>query len=298
MDIPTSIQAIIVVMVVFIPGYIFLTFVRQSVAFMSKQADARFFFAVIAWGGLIHAATIWMSIPIYDWYLWGDLREHWWGITWRAVFILGVVPLIAGILASWVISWDWIDEIVLRPMNKDFISRIESAWDYSIRTGGDTLLRVHLKDGTMIGGSYRDKAFAGPDGDIFLQDVYYLDQSGTFVEKVPDTAGVWVSADTISHILYFRQAVPPEKPSKTLIKLRDIRDRLKRRKLPRDNQPNAPEAILSQQDAVKPDIPEPEQANGHHEEGGQHDVRFNNSQNAQTRMGKRRGSTRRRKPRR
>ena len=54
MNIPTSIEAIAVIVILFIPGYVFLQFTKNAAAFVPQHVDARYFFAVITWGGLLH----------------------------------------------------------------------------------------------------------------------------------------------------------------------------------------------------------------------------------------------------
>jgi hypothetical protein len=87
----------------------------------------------------------------------------------------------------------------------DYVSRTSSAWNFAIRTG-PAWVRVHLKDGTIIGGTYEDDSFADDTGekDVFLEQVYNLTDTGDFSDTVSDTAGVWIPHDVISHVMFFR----------------------------------------------------------------------------------------------
>ena len=206
MNIPTSIEAIVVIVLVFIPGYMFLQFAKNTVAFLPKDVDARYFFSLIVWGGLIHAPASHWTLRIIDWYALGDLREHsTYLITW-AVIVLVVFPVLLGSVCAWLLTLSWIDR-PLRLIHLDYIHRIPSAWNFAIRTGG-AYVKVHLKDGTIIAGAYSSKSLADDNGDrdLFLETVYNLDANGDFDDVVADSAGVWIPRDSISHLLFFRSS--------------------------------------------------------------------------------------------
>jgi hypothetical protein len=199
------VEAVIVLVIVFVPGYIFLQFTKQSVAFISKEIDARYFFSLIVWGGLIHAVGAYWTLQIIDWYNQGTLREHPAFVIIWALILLVATPIAFGLLASWLITVGWVDSWFLRPIKQDYLSRIPSAWNYAILTGA-AFVRVHLNDGTVIGGFYGTKSLADHDieKDIFLEAVYNLDENGDFIDEVPATAGIWVPRSSIAYILFFR----------------------------------------------------------------------------------------------
>lgn len=86
----------------------------------------------------------------------------------------------------------------------DYVSRTPSAWNYATKLG-PRWVRIHLKDGTIIGGSYGEGAFAddADERDIFLDRVYNLDGKGNFTTEVAGTAGVWINNDEISHVMFY-----------------------------------------------------------------------------------------------
>ena len=205
MSIPTSIEAVTVVVLLFIPGYIFLQFTKSAVAFIPESVDARYFFAVITWGGLIHGVALPWTLPLIDWYQDGALREHhtMYAVLW-AIPTLVLAPLFAGILGAWFIRLKRVDN-VLKRIAMDYVSRTPSAWNYATKLG-PRWVRVHLKDGTTIGGVYEDGSFAddADEKDIYLERVYNLTDTGDFGEQVRNTGGVWISHDTISHMMFFK----------------------------------------------------------------------------------------------
>lgn len=204
MSIPTSVEAIAIIVLVFIPGYVFLQFTKSAVAFVPQTVDARYFFAVITWGGLIHITASHWTIPVLEWYQNDQLDEHVRYVLIWAVLTLGVGPLIAGIVGAWLVLLPWINRI-LGSIGMDYVSRTPTAWNYSIKTGAGWV-RVHLQDGTVIGGVYGPKSFADDtdEQDLFLEQVYNLTDTGDFGEPVRGSAGVWIPHDVISHVMFFR----------------------------------------------------------------------------------------------
>lgn len=171
---------------------------------MPQTVDARYFFAVITWGGLIHLAASYWTIALIDWYEDGALIDQHgvyaliWGIV---TLVLG--PLLAGILGAALVkrkSANWL----LKFIAMDYVSRTPSAWNYATKLG-PRWVRIHLKDGTIVAGSYGPGAFADDtdERDIYLEWVYNLDEKGDFTVKVANTAGVWINQDEISHVMFY-----------------------------------------------------------------------------------------------
>ncbi len=203
MNIPTSVEAITVIVLIFIPGYIFLQFTKGAVAFVPQTVDARYFFALITWGGLVHIIAVRWTIPIIDWYQNDQIDEHLAYVLRWVILTLGVGPLAAGILGAWFIKLPWVDN-ALSLIGMDYVSRTPTAWNYAVKTGA-RWIRVHLKDGTVIGGVYEDSSFADDtdEQDLFLERVYNLTDTGDFADPVQNTAGVWIPHDVISHVMFF-----------------------------------------------------------------------------------------------
>lgn len=203
MNIPTSVEAITVIVLIFIPGYIFLQFTKGAVAFVPQTVDARYFFAVITWGGLIHVAAVYWTAPIIGWYQNDQFDEHMAYVFVWAILTLVVGPLGAGILGAWFIQLPWIDK-ALGLIAMDYVSRTPSAWNYAVKAG-PRWVKVHLKDGTVIGGVYEDSSFADDtdEQDLFLERVYNLTDTGDFADPVQNTAGVWIPHDVMSHVMFF-----------------------------------------------------------------------------------------------
>lgn len=111
----------------------------------------------ITWGGLNHLAFFWWTQRLLDWYLEGNLDRHEAQAALWAFVVLVAVPLLMGLLGSWLLTVEWVDAQLER-IGMDYISRTPSAWNYATKLG-QRWVRVHLNDGTVIGGTYGPGAF-------------------------------------------------------------------------------------------------------------------------------------------
>ncbi|NUO64317.1 MAG: hypothetical protein HOQ11_06800 [Gemmatimonadaceae bacterium] len=85
-----------------------------------------------------------------------------------------------------------------------------TAWDFLFDKRQPSFLLVHLNSGALLGGYWGSRSYAASfpnDGDIYLEAVYSIDQSGRFGPPMPDTMGVLLRKDQYSYIELF--AVPP-----------------------------------------------------------------------------------------
>ena len=210
MNLPTSLEAVAVIILLFIPGYVFQQSMRRAIPFVSKAVDARYFFSLIVCGGVVHLLYAWWTPTLIDWYLDGRLRDHPVAVVIWIVTVVFVTPAILGPIMSWVLMTRWIDQF-LTLWGLSGVQRTTTAWMYSTNLG-PRWVRVYLKDGTTIGGLYESRSFSDDTGskDIFLESVYNLDANGDFEDPVPGNVGIWIAHDTISPIMFFR--LPEEGP--------------------------------------------------------------------------------------
>jgi hypothetical protein len=211
MSIPTSVEAVVVIVLIFIPGYVFLQFTRSAVAFIPQTIDARYFFAVITWGGLIHALMLWWTLDLLRWYEHGTLvDEHPIAMALWGIITLVVLPLVCGVVGAALLLMAPVNSFLAR-IGLDYVNRMPSAWNYSTKLESGWV-RVHLRDGTLIGGHFGPASFADDAGekDIYLERVYNLNAVGDFEDEVVNTAGVWISHDVISHVMFYNVSANEE----------------------------------------------------------------------------------------
>ncbi|MFZ5947463.1 MAG: DUF6338 family protein [Stygiobacter sp.] len=87
-----------------------------------------------------------------------------------------------------------------------FIHPIAKPWDYFFGKKEAAWVIIHLKNGKMIGGKYSTDSFASsyPDKEqIYLEEVWKLDENGVFISKIERTKGIIIIGDDISSIEFF-----------------------------------------------------------------------------------------------
>ncbi len=94
--------------------------------------------------------------------------------------------------------------------SKRLIKRLQlpypTAWDYFFDKRDPVFVLIHLKDRNMVGGYFGSDSFATayPDeGDIYVQDVYKVNDDGTFDKKIDSTKGLLIRKDEYSYIELF-----------------------------------------------------------------------------------------------
>lgn len=82
---------------------------------------------------------------------------------------------------------DW-----LRRFAKLVVHPVPLSWDYIFSRGKSYWVIFHLKNGQRIGGYYSSGSFAStyPDTqEIYVEELWRLDENGTFKEMVKSSAG-------------------------------------------------------------------------------------------------------------
>jgi len=126
-----------------------------------------------------------------EWSLWAN-----WGLI--AVFGL-IGPTLWPILVTVLFRWDW----VARKINIPY----PTSWDYFFDKNHSFFMIIHLKNGSVIGGLWSSNSHAGQyphNGDLYLEQLYHLDEDGSFAEPVLDTQGLLITKDQYTHIQLFQ----------------------------------------------------------------------------------------------
>ncbi len=78
-------------------------------------------------------------------------------------------------------------------------SSVPTAWDWAAPRKGGNWVRVLTAQGRWIGGWYSDDAFFStfPEPrDLYLPEQWIMDEDGKFVNRAPNTAGIWLSLES------------------------------------------------------------------------------------------------------
>jgi hypothetical protein len=102
-----------------------------------------------------------------------------------AVLTLVILPAIWPFPALWLMR-------TLQTLNIILITS-RSAWDDVFLRDEPYFIIVHLKDGARVGGYYGPNSFAGLypiSGHLYLEQLWYMDESGKFTSPVLDSRGL------------------------------------------------------------------------------------------------------------
>ena len=80
------------------------------------------------------------------------------------------------------------------------------AWDVFFSRRIPCFMIVHMKNGQVIGSLYAYDSVASsyPESqDLYLQEIWELDNEGKFIKRIDGTLGLLVSGDTIDYIELF-----------------------------------------------------------------------------------------------
>lgn len=118
--------------------------------------------------------------------------------TYICVIGLILIPIFTPFFIKLIRSTDSVQNHILRQEN--------SAWDYVFSSRKTYWVILHLKDGKNIGGLYATQSFTSSfphTKDIYLEELWHLNKKNKFTRKIPQSAGLWISAEEISSIEFF-----------------------------------------------------------------------------------------------
>jgi hypothetical protein len=119
------------------------------------------------------------------------------------ILTLVVLPAIWPFPALWLMR-------ALQNLNVILITS-RSAWDDVFLRDEPYFIIVHLKDGGRVGGYYGPNSFAGLhpiSGHLYLEQLWFMDESGRFTSPVPDSRGLILRPNDYKYIELM--AVPNE----------------------------------------------------------------------------------------
>ncbi len=113
-----------------------------------------------------------------------------------------VIPALLGWLASYLLQARW-----LRRLVKLVVHPVPLSWDYIFSRDKSYWVKFYLKTGEKVGGYFSTKSFASsyPDPqEIYVEEVWRLDENDTLTEMVVSTAGGFVKAEDCKFIEFLK----------------------------------------------------------------------------------------------
>ncbi|MFO0795308.1 MAG: DUF6338 family protein [Candidatus Brocadiaceae bacterium] len=190
-----QIDKVILFLIFFIPGFISIKIYELLVP--SKQRDySKSLFEVIGYSSLNFAALLWLIILIHSANFYDQHKIRYFVLLFFIIFITPILwPVIFFRLSQW------------GPIAKYIIHPIKKPWDYVFSKRKVFWVIVHLKDKRKIGGKYGKNSFASSypaEEQIYLEEVWKLDESGRFVEPIERSKGIIILNDEILSIEFFQ----------------------------------------------------------------------------------------------
>ena len=128
----------------------------------------------------------------------GFYRSHF------VLYSLSVAVIMVGAPASW--PFLFLGLSTWRPIAKHFVHPIRKPWDYVFGRRESYWIIVHLQNGQRIGGWFGIESFASSDPadeQIYLEEVWILDEAGRFVSPVERSRGIIIVKQQIRAAEFF-----------------------------------------------------------------------------------------------
>jgi len=182
------------------PGFVAQSIYELYVPVEDRDAGTRLFLS-LAYGILNFALTWPLILPALS-----TLSSHL-QLSWSSsipylqlIASLVIIPAVIGYSCYRVRYSSW---FALNPS--------PTAWDDFFRRGSYCWIIFHLKDGSKIGAYYGRDSHASSfpnDQDIYVSQVWRIDESGRFQEQIERTQGLLIRRQDCNMIEFFSEADP------------------------------------------------------------------------------------------
>jgi len=182
-----TLDAVIYSIMFLLPGYVFSSTYHMFVP-SAREDSATFFLRYLLFSFLNFCLWFWLIHLVVDS---GIISDSPFVAILVSIEIVIISPTLLAIGAAWLsqrgVLMSLLERLGLRPMHA-----IPASWDYLF--GGlrqVTWMLVTLKDGEKIAGMFGPHSFASSDPeerDLFLEDVYTIDDDGVWHRSSPDAA--------------------------------------------------------------------------------------------------------------
>ena len=181
-------------LVFFLPGFISMKVYDLMVPGQPRDFSKSLVEA-ISYSTLNFAALFWLIVLIQT----GDFyRRHF------ILYSLSVAVIMVGVPACW--PFVFLRLSTWRPIARHLVHPIRKPWDYVFGKRDPFWIIVHLQNGQKIGGRFDVESFASSDPadeQIYLEEVWILDDGGRFVSRVERSRGIIIMKDEIRAVEFF-----------------------------------------------------------------------------------------------
>ena len=181
-------------LIFFLPGFISIK-VYDLIVPGEPRDFSKSLLEAISYSTLNFAALFWLIVLIRtnDFY-----HNHF------VLYSLSVALIMIGVPACW--PFFFLRLSAWRVVAKHFVHPIRKPWDYVFGKRDPYWIIVHLQNGQKIGGRFDRGSFASSypaDEQIYLEEVWVLDEAGRFVSRVERSRGIIIGKDDIRAVEFF-----------------------------------------------------------------------------------------------
>lgn len=185
---------IILLTIFFVPGFVCLKFYRLLIAEIRTDFSKDLYEAI----GFSFLNALLFSYPLYLIHSQKLIENHpFWYYT--VIFCIVIIAPIVYALFFYVFSKQkWFSRLLVNPT--------KSAWDSFFSKRESYYVIITLKNGRRIGGKYGLKSFSSTyphPKEIYLEEVWKLNDKNGFDEKIAQTEGVIITENEISTIEFY-----------------------------------------------------------------------------------------------
>jgi hypothetical protein len=194
MDIWSS-DKLVLFLIFFIPGFISIK-IYDLIIPGERRDFSKSILEAVGYSSLNFALLSWLIFLINT----GNFRHDYQVMYYTLlVIIMFILPILWPIFIIKILSCKSIRKYVLHPT--------PSPWDYIFGKRESFWIIVHLKNGHKIGGIYSTKSFASSypeEGQIYLEQVWKLDDNGAFHKPIDRSRGIVILKDEIIAVEFFK----------------------------------------------------------------------------------------------
>jgi hypothetical protein len=185
---------ILLISIFFVPGFIYLKAYRLFFAETNTDFSKDLYEAI----GFSFLNAIVFSYPLYLIHVTQLLSKHPLVYFLIVIFIVIIAPFLYAFIFQRISKKKWFSRFLVSPT--------KSAWDSFFSNRESYYVVVTLKSGRKIGGKYGLKSYSSTfpnPKEIYLQEVWKLNEKNGFENIMPQTEGILISESEISTIEFF-----------------------------------------------------------------------------------------------
>jgi len=199
---PQSINAVVVIILFIIPGFITDSIIALTIP-RAKRESTEIILTAITFSCVNYAIFSWLILLMI---LKGfPLKyEVWFIFSWLGILLIG--PVIEGFAFNWLVNSKLYRRIFSFLKLKN-IRLIPKSWDYHFGKEEPYWILLTLKDGKKIGGFFGTHSFASSfpaEEDLYIEELWVIDEEGKFVQPIENSGGCLIRRNDINFIEFFK----------------------------------------------------------------------------------------------